>query len=194
MRFSGVQQRLQSGQPTSVLEIGLGTGLGMLMTVDAAITAATPLRFDSVEFNLLDRQVLSRLQLEDQLVHRWLVERFLDWRDTLGDPVAPGEHHWQVDNDFAVRLMVGDARTLTFEAKPTYHAIYFDPFAPSENPELWQREFLCKMRSLLHSDGVITTYCVSRAVRDNFASAGFAVRRVRGPAGGKREVLIATVA
>jgi tRNA U34 5-methylaminomethyl-2-thiouridine-forming methyltransferase MnmC len=48
------------------------------------------------------------------------------------------------------------------------------------------------MRSWLNADGRLVTYCVSRMVRERFREAGFDVHKLRGPCGGKREVLMAT--
>ena len=189
---SGTSMRLQGGQSTSVLEIGMGTGLGMLMTLDAAIAAGTPLRFETVECNVLERAVLSELHLQRHLKMPGLWQSFLDFRDSLGASVDPGQYCWRPQDDQEVWLICGDALNVTFAARGPFDAVYFDPFAPSENPSLWQAPFLRKMRTALSADGRLVTYCVNRQVRESLTEAGFEVRRVRGPRGGKREVLIAT--
>ncbi len=188
---SAVANRLQTGQPTSVLEIGFGTGLGMLMTLDAAVTAGTPLRYESIEYELLSSKVLSQLQLGRFLRKPQLVDAFFEWFDSLGPTVPPGRHRWQPNDRQTLWLTHGDARTIDFSTIEPVDAIYFDPFAPSENPDLWKPDFLKKLRGRLNTDGRLVTYAVSREVRDSFAQAGFEVQRVPGPPAGKREVLIA---
>jgi tRNA U34 5-methylaminomethyl-2-thiouridine-forming methyltransferase MnmC len=190
---SAVANRLQAGQPTSVLEIGFGTGLGLLMTLDAAVTAGTSLRYESIEYELLSPEVLSRLQLGRFLRNPHLVDALLVWLDSLGPCVPPGRHRWQLDDKRTLWLTHRDARAMDFAEIQSVDAIYFDPFAPSENPDLWKPAFLETMRSLLNTGGRLVTYAVSREVRDSFAKAGFQVQRVSGPPGGKREVLIAQV-
>lgn len=189
---SGVGSRLFAGQSTSVLEIGLGTGLAMLMTVDAAIQSGTPLRFESAEYRVLSRDLLSGLQLEQHVSTPGLVESFLDLWDSLGDCVAPGRYRWQPAPSQEVWLHCGDVRSMDFSSTGSVDAIYFDPFAPSKNPEVWRPEFLRTMHSVLSADGRLVTYCVNRQVRESFQASGFMVQRVAGPRGGKREVMIAT--
>ncbi len=192
---SGVVARLRGGNSTSVLEVGLGTGLAMLMTLDVAIAAGTPLRYHSLERHLLGRDVLTGLQLHQHLEQPGLLESFLDFRDSLGAVVKPGRYLWQPRDDQQVWLICGDAVETMAAGLPDddrVDAIYFDPFAPSENPKLWETSFLRTMHAALDVNGRLVTYCVSRQVRESFAEAGFDVRRVAGPPGGKREVMIAT--
>jgi tRNA U34 5-methylaminomethyl-2-thiouridine-forming methyltransferase MnmC len=190
---SAVGNRLQAGKPTAVLEIGFGTGLGLLMTLDAAFAAGTPLRYESVEYELLSPEILSRLQLGRFLRHPQLVDALLGWLDSLGPRVPAGRYRWQAGDRQTLWLIHGDVREIDFSNTQPVDAIYFDPFAPSENPDLWKPDFLKLMRSLLNTDGRLVTYAVSREVRNSFAKAGFQVQRVSGPPGGKREVLIARV-
>ncbi len=189
---SGVVSRLEGGFPTKVLEIGLGTALGMLMTLDSALQTGTPLIYDVTEKSILPSSVMRLLELDRQIQQDGLLESFLDWRESLGAEVGVGTHRWSVSSNCSVILRCGDAREIHYPSDASFNAIYFDPFAPSENPDLWQLEFLKKMRATLADDGRLVTYCVSREVRTQFEAAGFSVRRVKGPPGGKREVLIAT--
>ncbi len=189
---SGVADRLLSGTATSVLEIGLGTGMGLLLTLDAAFSGGTPLDYTAIENDWLGTDALSRLELDAQLNDPSIATRFLYWRESLGEHVPFGTHHWQPGPDQRVTVCHQNARLWAVDAIRTYDAIYFDPFAPNVNGELWQTDFLARMHSLLSHDGCLVTYCVSRQVRDDFASVGFDVERVRGPEGGKREVMVAT--
>jgi tRNA U34 5-methylaminomethyl-2-thiouridine-forming methyltransferase MnmC len=191
---SSVASRLAAGQATSVLEIGLGTGMGLLMSVDAAIAAGVNLRYVAVESAWLPSDVLEQLNLSDWVQEKSVVKEFLNWRRSLGDRVSPGLYCRQVGSDQHVTVHVTDAVEYVNSASSDceFDAIYFDPFAPAVNPELWQPDFLTVLGRLLSPRGRLVTYCVSRAVREAFTEAGFQVERVRGPVGGKREVLIAT--
>lgn len=188
---SGVADRLLSGMPTSVLEIGLGTGMGMLLTLDAALAAGTPLQYAAIEYQWPDADILRQLNLDDHTRHHWIVASFLDWRQSLGRVPPRGVYRWQPGMRQRVTIHHTDALTWTRDRSAVFDAIYFDPFAPDTNPDIWQPRFLADMYEALDKRGRLVTYCVNRRVRESFESVGFRVRRVRGPQGGKREVLIA---
>lgn len=189
---SGVVDRIARGTPTSVLEVGLGTGLALLMTLDAAISSGVTLDYTAVEKAWLDSDVLSRLELAEQIDDSSIAHEFLQWRESLGQQLAPGVYRWQAGPHQSVRVCHCDARRWAVDATETYDAIYFDPFSPAVNRELWEPEFLSQVYSMLNVDGRLVTYCVNRTVRDDFASVGFHVAKVRGPIGGKREVMVAS--
>ena len=150
---SGVAERLASGTATSVLEIGLGTGMSLLLTLDAAFAGGTPLDYTAVENDWLGTDTLSRLELDKQLNDASIATRFLQWRESLGEYVPAGVHHWQAGPDQEVAVCHQDARLWAIDANRTYDAIYFDPFAPDVNGELWQTDFLSRMHSLLSNEG-----------------------------------------
>ena len=196
LQNSGVADRLHNGIATSVLEIGLGTGMGLLVTVDAAAIAKTSLRYESWECNWLPADVLRELKLGDCLHDRKLAERFINFREAMPDPAINGCYRWEclpsISTTLDISVQVGDVRQHRFDEKVKFDAIYFDPFDPNVNPDLWEPFFLERIQRLLTDDGRLVTYCCSRKVRDAMAAAGFKVHRVPGPTGGKREVLVAT--
>jgi len=91
-------------------------------------------------------------------------------------------------------LLVGDALSLVDSRiierlASHFDSVYFDPFSPETNPELWTHDLLSVMHQLLHPPGKLTSYCVKGSVRRNLGDIGFEVHKANGPAGGKREVL-----
>jgi tRNA U34 5-methylaminomethyl-2-thiouridine-forming methyltransferase MnmC len=165
--------------------------MGMLLTLDAALSSKTSLDYTAVEYQWPDADVLGQLNLDDHMGDRSIVRRFLDWRRSLGRIAPTGVYRWQAGPRQIVTIHHTDARSWESGRSSVYDAIYFDPFAPDANPDLWAPPFLARMYALLNERGNLVTYCVNRQVRENFASVGFHVRCVRGPAGGKREVMVA---
>lgn len=192
LRNSGVADRLRNGQPTSVLEIGLGTGMGMLLTLDLAQANNSALEYTAVENCWLEAELLRELQLDQLISQPPLVDRYLQWREEVGSTNLGGEYRWDPGDRQTITVANHDARDWVVNDSNIYEAIFFDPFAPDTNPELWQASFLTELRRRLRDDGRLVTYSVGRAVRDAFTTAGFNVARVPGPPGGKREVMIAT--
>ena len=91
----------------------------------------------------------------------------------------------------SIRVLFGDAResirTLTDRQ---FDAVFFDPYSPSHNPELWSVEFFREIFRLTASRGILTTYSSAPQVRAALMEAGFIIGR--GPSvGGKREGTLA---
>ncbi|GAA5504768.1 tRNA (5-methylaminomethyl-2-thiouridine)(34)-methyltransferase MnmD [Novipirellula caenicola] len=209
LQNSGVAERLSAHRATRVLEIGLGTGMGMFVTVDQAVQHGTPLDYLAIEHRWLPAAVVRELSPESWVENTAVVSDYLQWRATiphdgrsrLGDdvPVLSAEphdkiqapmFHWQAGPEQIVQIHVVDVLSWQFDGEP-FDAIYFDPFAPDTNSELWQTPTLQLMYKLLNTAGRLVTYCVKREVRDRLAAVGFEVQKIRGPEGGKREVLVA---
>lgn len=198
LRGGGVADRLSAGQPTSVLEIGVGLGLALLMTCDAALRGDASLRYVGLEPNRLPGSVLRHLRYGG---HLFAPELFDRWIAGIDSPVDRGN-----DDDPAIRLDLAaslDVSVVTvglidwlggrdFDPADKFDAIYFDPFDPAESPSLWTEEVFHGLTKCVRPGGRLVTYCVKRSVRDAMARAGWRVDRVPGPPGGKRQVAVAT--
>ncbi len=189
---SGVAATLASGNSACVLEIGLGTGMGMLLSVDDAVRGGAKLEYHALELDWLPVDVLKQLDLQAGLMTPELGDRYLAWREKCGSTPDPGSYRWQYTQDISVSIHHHDARQFRFEGAVAFDAIYFDPFAPSVNHDLWTPEFLGRMHGLLRSGGHLVTYCVNRRVKDALQCCGFEIKCLPGPVGGKREVMRAT--
>ncbi|MCG8648683.1 MAG: tRNA (5-methylaminomethyl-2-thiouridine)(34)-methyltransferase MnmD [Pirellulales bacterium] len=189
---SGVADRLGRGQPTSVLEVGLGTSMAMLITLDLARSASAPLEYLALESNWLPAGLIRQLHPWEWVSDRQVVQRYLDWRSGFQERVPAGLYRWTVDEHRQVAVQVGPAEGWRPTKEQQFDAIYFDPFAPDHNGELWQPEVMSAMYQALAPQGRLVTYCVNRKVRDMLAEARFDVVTVPGPKGGKRQVLVAT--
>ena len=181
---SGVAARLAGGQPTSVLEIGLGTARNFATSAGVALAFGTPLHYVALE-----REV--------QSAEAWASQD----RDALGPPalraaLLSARARWDVGDggggDLTLgpvrfEVYVGDAAALSW---PTLlDAVYLDGFSPAVNPELWSDSLLQRVAKSLRPGGTAVSYCVQGDVRRSLAAAGLRVERRAGPPGGKREVL-----
>ncbi len=189
---SGVKQRLAQGETTAVLEVGLGTGLGMLLTVDEAISGNAKLDYHAFESDLLPITVLRALELQSGLKSSAVCESYFDWYEKSLVGVGRGTYRWEYSAHVAVTIHHQDVREVRLPRPAGFDAIYFDPFAPAVNQELWTEEFLSRMWTLLRDGGQLVTYCVNRRVKDALTASGFEIECLPGPVGGKREVMRAT--
>lgn len=208
---SGVQQRLASGQSTTVLEYGFGTATAFFLTAAMAKSTNTTLHYISLEKRLLPADIVAGLniltafeestanQLELNQIHlpgfrdalQSVVDEYLDLRSQLPCGVN-GRQVLNFGEGITLELWIGDARNFPFAECPTIDAIYFDPFSPESNPELWTEVVFVSLFGVLADLGTLTSYCVKGSVRRSLERVGFRVGKLPGPIGGKREVLLAS--
>jgi len=95
------------------------------------------------------------------------------------------------DGTVSLKILFGDAReSIRSLSYRQFDAIFFDPYSPSHNPELWSVEFFRKIFRLTAGHGVLTTYSSAPQIRAALIEAGFIIGR--GPSvGGKREGTLA---
>ncbi len=185
LRGSGVASRLGLGRPTSVLEIGFGTGLNFLLSADAALATGTPLRYVALDRSLPDSDLLASLGYGRHLSNSQLWTRFLTFRGSLTPEAKPPTFHY---GPARLSLQLRDATGAPLEAEG-FDAIYLDAFSPDVNPELWSETFLAGLATALSAGGVLVSYSVKGEVRRRLARLGLEVARHPGPPAGKREML-----
>ncbi len=218
---SGALERLRNGRPTAVLEYGLGTATGFLLTAALAECYQTQLDYCAIECSLLPACLLRQLNLSESLqsciasgcaqspirnpdfaIHEFhslptLGNAFCDFVASLEVVDVPQLHSVRFSEFVKLRLALGDARSCDFAVKmgispDSFDAVYFDPFSPESNPGMWSDDVISSAANSLHSSGKLTSYCVKGSVRKSFEKAGLRVDKAPGPIGGKREVLVAS--
>ncbi len=202
LKNSGVYDRLRQGAATAVLEYGLGTGTAFLLTAATAIAHGAPLRYRALELSLLPAAIFAELRIATSLLDSYLVTEFdgvlevaqrlvcglAAWRAALPTELAPGVYGYSVAEHIELEVIVGDAAEYC-SCGDRFDAVYFDPFSPSTCPTLWTPHVFQAGFDALRAGGTLTSYCVKSAVRQELLQVGFQVERLKGPIGGKREVL-----
>lgn len=168
------------GPRVDLLEVGLGTGLNMLLTWQAAGAAGR-----SVHYRALEPFPVPMEQL-----------RALDHAQVLGDPMraeaflalmeAPAEAWKEASGHFRFQRLATPVQM--FAEQATVDVIYFDAFGPTTQPEMWTLDVMQRMRDALRPGGLLVTYCAKGVVRRTMQAAGLTVERLPGPPG-KREML-----
>ena len=159
-----------------VFEVGFGTGLNALLTLEVAQQEEVQIHYTSVELYPLDWQQAQTLGYLNPTQFKLLHE--LPWNNSIA-----------VNDYFTLHKVMGNILTVDI---PEVDVVYFDAFAPEKQPELWSPELFRRIYEALSPGGVLTTYCAKGVVRRMLQDVGFSVERLNGPPGGKREVLRAT--
>jgi tRNA U34 5-methylaminomethyl-2-thiouridine-forming methyltransferase MnmC len=161
-----------------VLEYGFGTGLNTLLTLKSRTKR-------TVFYETIEKYPLS-LDLVNQL----------NYGRILGQQQEFTKIHttkWGIAVDikegFTLKKVKADFRE--YQNSSTFDIIYFDAFAPSRQPELWQLEILQQCYNLLVPNGILVTYSAKGQFKRDLKSIGFEIESPPGPPG-KFEITRAT--
>lgn len=178
----GLNYVSENHETIAILEVGMGTGLNVLMTALANEGLKKNIRYDAVEAFPLEDELLNQLNYADQLLHPSAKEIFESIHQ------APWNDAAQLTDLFTLTKIEAPIEAIDFSLEQ-YDLIYFDAFAPEVQGELWTSELFAKMYSILKPGGVLSTYCVKGDVKRALQEQGFTIEKHKGPEGGKREVL-----
>ncbi len=207
LQASGVRARLEAGLDTTVIEVGLGTGLNLLLTLDAAVATGARVTYRALERTLLTTDVVASMRWGEHLEHPELVDAWLEVLEMLhrgagktqGEgPRKPYRMLCPLPSDGILEVAFGDATDTDgapwgaardLLARGEAHAIYHDAFSPEASPTLWSEGFLSACAAALAPGGTWVSYSVAGSVRRALATAGLEVHKEPGPPGGKRDML-----
>ena len=172
---NGLPERFRDG--FHVAELGFGTGLNFLTTLQAFRETGRPgrLRFTSFEAFPLAPAALARALAP---FARDLPVEVLTRVDDLQGP------------DFDLTIVPGDAALTLPGWAGLADAWFLDGFSPAKNPDLWTPQILAAVAAHTRPGGTAATYSAAGHVRASLAAAGFDVARVPG-FGAKRHMTIA---
>lgn len=177
---AGLNHLLETRQikDISILEMGLGTGLNAFLTLLEADTVT--INYTALELYPIDQSLINKLNYLELLEaenHKTEFEQL----HTL-----PFHQKSSFTNNFHFLKLKQDL--LSFETETKFDLIYFDAFAPGDQPELWTETIFSKLYSFTQDNGVLVTYCAKGDARRALQASGWIVEKIPGPPG-KREML-----
>jgi tRNA U34 5-methylaminomethyl-2-thiouridine-forming methyltransferase MnmC len=179
---SGFEYAWQSfGSKLRIFEVGFGTGLNALLTVIEAQSRRVDVYYETIEQYPVPIEVIKELNYTAILEN---------------EKYRPPFHSMHLSNWNVVHSITpyfafkkNQADFLKFEMpSDAFHLIYFDAFAPENQPEMWTVEVIKKLNQALEPNGILVSYCSKSAFRKTLAEAGFMVEKLPGPPG-KREMV-----
>ena len=162
----------------NILEIGFGTGLNAILTLDYSNKESQNIYYETIEKYPLSQEIISQLNygkvlsLEDE----FLKIHSVSWNENA-----------KINNLFSINKIDKPAENLNYKAN-FFDIIYFDAFAPQFEENLWQQEMFTKLYSSLKEGGLLVTYCCKGDVKRALKASGFQIEKLPGPKG-KREIL-----
>lgn len=162
-----------------ILEIGFGTGLNALLTIQFAQQKNLAVHYHAVEKYPLKKAEYSQLNFE----------QFIDGipKGTLNQiHAAEWETSLPLSENFTLFKEKADFRSMNPPAN--FDLVYFDAFSPDNQPELWSTSVFSCIQKSSRQGAVLVTYTSKGVVRRTLISCGFKVEKLPGPPG-KREMI-----
>jgi len=180
---SGLLPHLKKQDKISILELGFGTGLNVLLTWKNIVDIDTVhVDYHSFDVYPLPEDLLNACVYEDHLKIPTSISKNIltsDWDKVI-----------EVDSRFTLTKHNKDIleETLTDNY---FDIVYFDAFSPESQPELWSASLFEKIYESMTGQAVLVTYCAKGEVKRILKKIGFTLESLPGPPG-KREMTRAT--
>jgi len=177
---AGLFQQALKKSDLHILDVGFGTGLNAYLTLLEGQKRNLSLRYDAVEKFPVPKERVEQLNYTGQVPAS---DEEKGWfkalhQSTWGD--------WQtITPGFELCKHQMDIQSVDFEDR--FDLIYYDAFAPSAQPELWEEPVMERMQRALVPGGILVTYCAKGAFKRTLKGLGFEVETLQGPPG-KREM------
>lgn len=163
-----------------IFEMGMGSGLNVLLTAIEAESHTIAIDYHTVETNPLTPDEAAQLNYCDQLQARNWMDFFVRLHQAPTDITVP------LTPVFSLTKYLMPLEDLV--ACPLCHLVYFDAFAPAAQPHLWTTAIFEKIAAWMLPGALLATYCSKGAVRRAMQAAGLIVHKRTGPPG-KREMV-----
>lgn len=176
MGFDFALQR-NTHQPIRILEIGFGTGLNAWLTCLQAAVTKTNIHYTTLETFPLPAEIWQQLKYAASDDEKKIFQAIHD--ASWNAPVNITTH-------FTIQKQITSIQEIVFADQ--FDLIYFDAFAPTKQPEMWEASVFRKICNAMPSGGVLVTYCAKGQVKRDLRAVGFDVTALPGPPG-KREMI-----
>ncbi len=177
-----LDRSIESINNVSVLEVGFGTGLNFLLTADFCTEKQIKLNYTGIEAYPLSAEMISQTGY-DQYVSAPVWNKFIaDYPNALDNKIALNNY---------CDLQLANCKLADFQSGRQFDVIYFDAFAASYQPEMWDEKAIAHAIQFLKPGGVFVTYAITGNLKRTLKALGCKVEKAPG-APGKREMLRAT--
>ncbi|MEM7574948.1 MAG: tRNA (5-methylaminomethyl-2-thiouridine)(34)-methyltransferase MnmD [Bacteroidota bacterium] len=166
-------------EEVNILELGLGTGLNVLLSMrEAAQQTNIQFNYRAVELYPLEKEIIQGLNYTQALglPDHWLAEIHS----------CPWEKETALSPNFNLHKQAGDWLKLAGAGRPA-DVVFYDAFAPNAQEELWSEKAFALLATAMQTNGIWVSYCAKGAVKRALRANGFEVHALPGPPG-KREM------
>src|SRR5690606_33704264 len=160
-----------NNSPWNVFEVGMGTGLNVLLAYQYALQNNVRIIYHTIEPEPLEDDIYKKLNYEELIQNASILGITNKIHSCIwGEKVIFDEYFT------FVKYKVG---LLEFNTPETFDMVFYDAFAPSKQPGMWHVQNFAKVYSLMNKGGIIVSYCASGQYKRNLKACGFVVETVK---------------
>ena len=173
---------LNAKESLNILEVGLGTGLNVWLTLLENKNLGKTINFTGIEPYPISEEMAQSLNypaVAENSGDSTNQESFLKIHTEAWEtPISLNEN-------FTLTKLKTTLENFSTDQK--FDLVYFDAFAPNAQPELWTEAIFQQVFDLMAPGGIMVTYCAKGTVKRGLKAIGFTVETLEGPPG-KREM------
>jgi hypothetical protein len=144
-----------------------------------------------------DRRILEEmLKLPDVLTYDNTGKKdsritcYFHFKNAVRDYLDAGIKHYEYGK-LRINIVYGDFRKTIEKIHDKADYLFYAPFSPIMDPELWKEEVFTKLYTGMNDDGKLSTYSYARHVREGLEKSGFKIEK--GPSIGRRSPSLVAV-
>ncbi|MDO4225041.1 MAG: tRNA (5-methylaminomethyl-2-thiouridine)(34)-methyltransferase MnmD [Bergeyella zoohelcum] len=168
----------------NILELGFGTGLNVLVTIDEFLKNN---KNQIVRYFSLEKYPVSFTEIED-LGYNFLFDNEKMTEINQKIHTCEWEKEVEILPNFFLTKIQSDFFYLENLQLPPIDLVYFDCFGARVQPDLWELPLLKIVTDKMTTDSLFTTYSSKGSVRRALKELGLNVEKKAGPPG-KREMI-----
>jgi len=155
-----------------VLEVGFGTGLNTILTLEAAETNQIDCRYVSLETYPLPFELIGQLNYQSFIATNYHThfQQIHTCKWNAPQRISP-----------YFELLKMEQSIQTFKDEQPFDLVYYDAFGPNKQPDMWTLAIFEKLFNQLNKGGVFVTYSAKGEVRRSLKNIGFEVELLPGP-------------
>lgn len=171
-------QRWADGRDHVIGELGFGTGLSFLTTINAWQTVCQPgqvLHYLAVEGAPMNADDMARAHLRFPALAKQAAELQTNWPAAI-----KGFHRRQFDNEVQLTLLFGPVAEMLAQLRIQANSWFLDGFAPAKNPDMWTDQVFALLAKNSGPAAHLASFSVAGVVRRGLSNVGFTVTKKPG--------------
>lgn len=171
-----IRLKSPSKKQINILEIGFGTGLNVWLSALWAKRHDIKVNIHSLEKYPITSKEYQALNFADSIPTINNQER------TLIQDIHTSDWNTEIRITEHLTLKKDEVDVLDHRYPTLYYdVIFFDAFAPTCQPELWESGFHSILKTSLVHHGILTTYCAKGVFKRMLKSIGYQLDQLPGP-------------